>query len=110
MQVIQIDDVDAQPAQARLTTAFHPLWTSVDHGGWAAAGRRHEAEFARQHHLVPPVPNRAPDENFVRAPAVGIRGIEERDTKVDRAVERPDRFVVVAGTVTLRHSHAAEPD
>ena len=60
--------------------------------------------------VLPAIADRPADEDFVRAPPVGVRGIEERDTKVDRAVERPDRFFVVAGTVTLRHSHAAEPD
>ena len=110
MQVIQIDDVDAETSQARLAAPFDALGTSVDDGRGTAAWRRDETELAGQHDVLPAIADRPADEDFVRAPPVGVRGIEERDTKVDRAVERPDRFVVVAGTVTLRHSHAAEPD
>ena len=46
-------------------------------------------------------PEPAPDELLVGARAVDGRGVEEGDAEVERAVQRADRFRVVARAVAL---------
>ena len=107
VQVVQVDDVDAQPGQRRLAG---PL----DVGGLAAddavrvAGRPVDAELRGQLHLVAPVCDAAADQHLVVAGAVDVGGVDERHAEVERAVDGRDRLVPVGGAVPLAHPHAAQ--
>ena len=76
VQVVQVDDVDTEALQTALAARFHALGTAVHFRRRAAAGRRHEAELARQHDFAPTAANRSSDQQFVRARAIYVRRIE----------------------------------
>jgi hypothetical protein len=44
------------------------------------------------------------------AHAVEIAGVEQRDPRVERGMDRGDAFAAVGGAIEVRHAHAAETD
>jgi len=54
--------------------------------------------------------NRLADEFFILVRTIHIGGIEEVDAQFESAVNGGDRLPVIASSVELRHSHAAESD
>src|SRR6478736_5543073 len=60
--------------------------------------------------FVAPAGDGGADEPLVRERAVHVGGVEERDTEVERAVDRRDALPLVARAVELRHAHAAEAE
>src|SRR5205085_10530032 len=59
-------------------------------------------------HLLAPVADGPSDELLVAEGAVHVRGVQEVDPQLDRAVDGGDRLLVVAAGVELAHPHAAE--
>jgi hypothetical protein len=47
---------------------------------------------------------------FIRVGSVHVRGVEERDAKLKRAMNSAERLFVIASTVKIGHSDAAETD
>src|SRR5207237_1554336 len=74
----------------------------------ATAGRRHQAELAREDNALSAVAYAAADERLVGALAVRVGRIDQRHAEVERPMKRSDGFVVVERAVALRHAHAAE--
>src|SRR5260221_533927 len=50
------------------------------------------------------------DELFIGVWSVDISGIEKRNAKLERAVQRRDRFLFITVAVKIRHAHATEAD
>ena len=68
----------------------------------------HVPELGREHDLVSAVADRAAHELLVRVGPVYVGRVDERDAEIERAVDRGDGLIVVARTIELGHSHAAE--
>ena len=67
-------------------------------------------ELRRDHVLVAMARDRPADELLVGQRAVELRGVEEVDAELERALDRRDRLVFVGRAVERRHSHAAEAE
>jgi hypothetical protein len=74
MQVIQVDKVDAEPGERRLTGPFHVGGLAADHAV-RVAGRPVDAELGGQLHLIAPVRDAAADQDLVVAGPVEVRGV-----------------------------------
>src|SRR6185312_158769 len=107
MLIVKVDDVDAEPLQARLAGLDHVLRPPVD--ALARCGLD-LAEFAGEHDAVAPPLEGAAQELLVVAPTVHVRGIEEIDAAVDGVLDEGDAGLVVALAVDAGERHAAEPD
>ena len=106
---VEVDDVDAEPLQARVARPRHVGGAAVDEVALAVRALD-LAELGGEHDLVAPSLDRAAEQLFVLAPAVHVRGVEEVDPEVERLVDHGDRLGVVPLAVDARHGHAAEPD
>ena len=108
MLVVEVDDVDAEPFQARLARLGNILRPAVD-----AVDRTITldlAELGRQHHAVATAPDRVPDHLLVMAPAVHVGAVEVVDATVDRLSDQRLGLGIVGGAVDARQRHAAESD
>src|SRR5919197_165723 len=105
--VVEIDHIDAEPPQGRLACQLDVLRAAVD-AHPAAVWIAHVAELRREDDAIATIRDCMPHEFFVAADAVGISGVEQRHSELDRAVDRCDRLRVVRIAVELRHPHAAE--
>ena len=56
------------------------------------------------------VSDRPADEVLVRERPVHVRGVEEGDPELERAVDRRDRLAFIGGAVELGHPHAAQSE
>ena len=108
MLLVEVDRLDAEPAQARLARRADVLRASVEPGEPSAG--THDAELRRQHDLVASAADRAPDELLVVAVAVDVGGVEQRHAEIERAMDRRDAVGVGGAAVRTRHRHAAEAD
>ena len=70
----------------------------------------HIAEFRRQHHLIAPALKGAANQFLVVAAAVGVGRIEEIDAKVEGAMDRRHRLLLLLGTIEFGHAHATQPE
>src|SRR2546427_10420066 len=107
MLIVQIYVVDAQPLEGGVTGLVDVLRPPID-AQPSAVRATHVAELRGQDHPVAAAPDRPAHELLVGEWAVHVRGVEKRDTELERAVNRRDRLRVVAGAVELRHPHAPE--
>jgi hypothetical protein len=75
--VVEVDRVDAEPLERGVTGVADVVGIAADSGlpVWAA----HPPELRRQHDLIAPAFDRAPDEPLVRERPVDVSSIEERD-------------------------------
>ena len=110
VQIVEVDRLDAEPRETRLAARPHAQRAGIDVDRHAAGRIGKEPEFGREHDTGPPIANRSSDEMLVRAPAVRVGRIEQRDPEIEGAMYRPNRFLVVRRAVALRHAHAAETD
>ena len=108
MLIIEIDDIDPKPLEARLAGLDNVGGTAVDAIG--AARPPGLAEFARDHDIVAPALQGPAEQFLVLAPAIHVRTVEMIDPELDRPVEQPDPCVVVARAVDAGQRHAAETD
>nr|BFE82564.1 hypothetical protein GCM10020093_051650 [Planobispora longispora] len=109
VQVVQVDVVDAEPAQRGVARLPDVLGTAVD-GPRRRVVTPDDAELGRQYRPVPAVGDRPPDQFLVVAPAVHVGGVQEVHPEIQRPVDDLDRLGLVGRAVELRHSHAAEPE
>ena len=109
MLVIEVDDLDPEPLQARLAGRPHVIRPPA-HAPEAAVLAADVAELGGEEHPVAAVGDGPADQLLVAADAVHVGGVEEVDAALDRLVDRRDRFGFVAGAVEFGHAHAAEAD
>ena len=107
--LVEVDGLDAEAAQARLTRLAHVLGAAVD-ARRAAVGVGHEPELGREHDLVAAVADGAAHELLVVPGAVDVGGVEQVDAEVERAVDRRDAVGLVRAAVRAGHRHAAQAD
>src|SRR5579862_145881 len=107
--VVEIDHIDAEPAEARVAGLHDVLRAAVD-AGKGAAGAPQISELGGEHHAVPPPAERPADQLLVASDAVRVRSVEERDAQIQRAMNRRDRLLVVASRIYVGHPHAAEAE
>ncbi len=110
VQVIQIDDLDTEPPQARIARLAYIRGTAVDHALGRVGRIVLETELGREHDAVASTGDGTTDQLFVRVRPVDVGGVEQSDARVERSVDRGDRFDVVALAVEVAHAHAAETD
>jgi hypothetical protein len=108
VQVVQVDDVDAEPDQAGLGRPLDVGSLAADDPGLAVGAGPVDAELGRQLHLVPAAGDRPADQHLVVARPVGVGRVEERHALVQRPVDGGDRLVPVGCAVPFAHPHAAE--
>ena len=80
--VVEVDGLDAEAYQARLTGFDHLLWSPIGAKTltvWASF----ITKFAAQDYLVASPFNRLPDDSLVMPVTVGIRGVEQAVPGVD---------------------------
>src|SRR6185437_3360909 len=107
MLVVEIDDIDAEPLQARVAGLDNVVRTAVDP---LAGGGLDLAEFGGEHDAVAAALEGAAQHLLVMAPAIHVRGIEEIDAAVDGVLDDGDAGLVVGLAVNARERHTAEPD
>src|ERR1019366_6544372 len=81
---------------------------SVDAPG--AIRSAHDSELGSDHHLAVPPANRAADQFLNLVGTIHVRRVQVIHAEIERAMNRRDRFLVVARTVEFRHPHASESD
>ena len=109
VQVVQVDDIDTEAAEAGFARRPHTLGSRV-HLGCRAARAENEAEFAGQDDLTASFSDRTADERLVGASPVCIGGIDQRDAQIEGPMNRTDRFLIVRSAVALGHSHTSQTD
>jgi hypothetical protein len=92
--VKKVDVIGGEPLQGTLDGDANVLRAAIE-GTRAARYVGDPAELRCEHDLVPVILDRPPDELLVGERAVRLRGVEERDTKIECAVDRPDRLPFV---------------
>ena len=106
--IVEVEDLDAEPPQARLAGLGDIGRTAVDTVG--AARPPGLAEFAGDHDAVAPALERPAEELLVLTPAIHVGAVEVVDAEIDRPVDQRNPSLVVAGAVDAGQRHAAEPD
>ena len=92
MELVEVNVVGAQPAQARLDlghdviAAVAPVVGAVVHL---------PADFGRQHHLIALAGHRAAEQFLAATETIGVGGVEEVDTHVEGRADQPLRLVGV---------------
>ncbi len=109
MLVIKVDVVDAEALQRRVARLADVFRRTRDPEK-AAFGRSHVSELRREHHLVTPTLDCAPDELLVGERTVHVGRVEEDHAEIQRAMDGRDRLLVVVSRVELGHPHAAEAE
>jgi hypothetical protein len=106
--IVEVDDLNAEPLQARLAGLRDIGRATVDAIG--AAGAPRLPEFAGNHDAVAP-PLEGPAKQFlVLAPTIHVRAVEMIDAEIDRPMDQRDPCRLVARSVNPRQAHAAEAD
>ncbi len=106
--VIEIDDLDPEPLQARLAGLGDIGGAAVDPVG--AARPAGLAEFAGEHDAVAPALERPAEQLLVLTPAIHVRAVEVVDAELDRPVDQRNPRLLLAGAVDAGQRHAAETD
>jgi hypothetical protein len=108
VQVVQVDDVDSEPAEAGLGGPLDVGTLAAQDAGLAVCAGPVDAELGRQLHLAAAARDRPADQYLVVAGAVGVRRVQERHPRIERGVDGGDRLVPVGRAVPFAHPHAAE--
>jgi hypothetical protein len=109
--VEHVDRVDAEPLQGPVDGAADRVGSTGQTGLLALLVER-EPELGGDHHLIADGSQGLANQFLVDERAVDLRGVEERDTALDRRPQQSDHLVAVTGVgaVALAHAHAAEPE
>src|SRR5450759_609056 len=105
--VVQVDVLHAEALERGVAGRVHVLRPAVD-AHPAAVLAAHVPELRRQHDLVAPPRDGAPDEALVGERTVDVRGVDQGHAQLEGAMDGRHRLVLVDGAVELRHAHAAE--
>src|ERR1700730_13598021 len=105
----QVDNVDLQPPQRRLSDLADVLGPAVHANLPSRLGIEPPAELGGDHHLVAKRRERLADQLFVRERAVDLCGIEESYLAFDRPADDSDSLLLVEDvTITKVEPHASE--
>ncbi|CAM5268324.1 hypothetical protein SCALM49S_05047 [Streptomyces californicus] len=107
VHVVEVDDVGAQPAQARLDGGPDVRGVVADAPVVGVVGAD-EGELGGEGDLVPVGPDERGEELLVGPAPVGVGGVEERDARLQGGVEGVAGGAFVGVAVELAHAHAAE--
>src|SRR6266581_5418758 len=107
MLIVEIDDLDAETAQARLAALPDVLGLAVD-AAIAPVLATDVAELGGEDHLVAPATDGTCDQLLVASHPVHVGSIEKGDAELQRPLDCRNRLVFVAATVEIRHAHAAQ--
>ena len=107
VQVVEVDDVDAEPGQGRLAVAAHMLGPPVE---MHPIGVPDDAELRGDLGLPGQPGQRPADQPFVVPLAVTHRRVEDGHAQFGRPADRPDGFVVVGRPVSLGQAHASHAE
>jgi len=107
--VVEIDHLDAEPLQALVRALAH-VFRPARHAAHRRIGGPHDAELGGNDDRGATTRDRASDEFLVMTHAVHVGGVQEGTAKIDRAVDRRDRFPLIRRAIELRHAHAAEAE
>src|SRR5262249_36033309 len=106
--VIEVDDIDAEPLEARLAGLNDIFGAAVDAIG--AARPPGLAEFRCDHAPAAAAVERAAQQFLVLSPAIHVRAVEMVAPELNRAMDEAHSSFVVARPVDAREGHAAEAD
>ena len=108
--VVEVDDVDAEPAQRALDGAVDVLRSARDAGRAPVLVER-EAELRGDDHLVAVRGEGLADDLLVDERPVDLRRVEEGHSASDRVTDQRDRLGAVRQrSVALAHPHAAQAE
>src|SRR5258708_500837 len=110
MLIVQVNGLHTPPLQTSLTRAPDVIRLAVHTTNRGVRGIADDSKFRRQHNFVTLPLDGAPDQFFICVGPVYIGGIKKIQAEFGRAVNRGNRFVVVASAVKLRHAHAAKAE
>jgi hypothetical protein len=106
--VEEIDVIDAEALKRALAGPPDVLWASVRGPVARRVGIDHEPELGRDLELVALAGDGPPEELLVGVGAVDLGGVEKRDPQLERAVDRRQACLLVAGAVGPGHAHASQ--
>src|SRR5207249_4564822 len=97
MQLVDVDIVGAEPAQARITGGLEIIPVDMQQRAEVLAALliNLKAKLGGDHRVVAPAGEGLAQDLFAMACAIGIAGIEERHSEVEPAPDRPDRLCIV---------------
>jgi len=105
--VVQVDGVDTEPLQARVTRLADVVGGAADAQELAVLAA-HVGELRRDDRGLAAMGDGLADQLLVGERAVHVGRVEQRDAQLERAVDGADRLRVVGGAVELAHPHAAQ--
>ncbi len=108
MLVVKIDGLDAEAAQAVLTSLPNIAGLAIHAANTRVLRITHNSELRGQHDLVALAPDRASHELLILMRTINIRRVEKSDSKLERPVDGCDGFVIVEPAVKFRHAHAPQ--
>jgi len=109
-RLVEIHVVRAEPLQRVGESALDGVGVGV-HGEEGAVRRPARPELhGDEGALAPAAPERFAQEQLVVSHAVEVAGIEHRDTRVERGLDRGDALHIVAPSVAPRHGHASQSE
>src|SRR5205085_8739239 len=110
MLVIEVDAIKTEPAQTRFARLLHVLRFAANSAKTRRVWIAQDSELRRDDNAMAFAANSASEQLLIRVRTINVGGIEESNSKVDRAVDRGERFRIVAVAIKFRHAHAAESD
>jgi hypothetical protein len=109
MLVVQVNVLQAEPAQRRVAGCEHVVGPPVDPARLGIVGVADDPELGGENHLVTAIGDRAADQQLIGVRAIDVRRVEEIDAEVERVVDGGDRLALIGRAVELRHAHGAQP-
>src|SRR5947208_8298447 len=110
MLIIEIDAVNAEPAQARFACLLHVLGFAVNAAKTWRIRVAQDSELRRDDNSMAFAANSASEQLLIGVRTINVGGIEEGNPKVDCAIDSGERFHIVVVAVEFRHAHTAESD
>ena len=110
MELIEVDDVDAEALQAPLAGTLDVPGAPVEAAARRVVRVADDAALRGEDDALALSTDGAADQLLVRVGAVHVRGVEQRDAELEGAMDRRDRLALVTGPVEIAHPHAAEPE
>jgi hypothetical protein len=108
MKIKQVDMINFEPLQTFITGLANMLSAIGDL--YSAIRAAHHAALGGQKKLIPAPLNALADEALILTVLVNGRCIQVGNTKLNRAINRRARFLIIAFTVPADHAHTAQTD
>src|SRR5438034_6868175 len=110
MLIIEIDAINAEPAQARFACLPHVLRFAVNAAKTWRIRVAQDSELRRDDNAMAFAANSASEQLLIGVRTINVGGIKKSNPKVDCAIDSGERFGIVAIAVKFRHAHTAESD